>query len=168
MAEARTDIVSCLSHVERLNLQGTTIESHVTAHLLATVCAAFESEFQRLALARIGAQADQHVAAFLKTAVERTWRGLRMSDIAGFLAHFDEGVKGAFQRDLLGDPGAIAFSNIVTARHRSSHGESFEMTLRELLDSYDKSGRVLEVAFNALTSAGQVPPLDQSASASEG
>jgi hypothetical protein len=77
---------------------------------------------------------------------------LRLSDIAGFLAHFDEGVKQTFRAGTLGDPSAIAFSNIVTARHDSAHGKSFQMTLRELLESFDKANRVLEIGMQALTS----------------
>jgi hypothetical protein len=126
--------------------------------LLATVCAAYEGEFQRLALDRIGPQADPHVAAFLSTAVEKTWRGLRLSDIAGFLAHFDEGVKLTFKAGTLGYPSAIAFSNIVTARHDSAHGKSFQMTLRELLESFDRANHVLEIGMQALTSVAESDP----------
>lgn len=151
MAEARLDIAACLEHVDRYGLQGTAIETHLTAHLLATVCSVYEMEFQRLALSRLGAPADSQVEAFLAAAVERTWRGLKLDDVAGFLAHFDESVKLEFKKGTLENPAAIAFSNIVTARHRSAHGLPFEMTLAELLFSFDKAGGILEIGMRALT-----------------
>jgi hypothetical protein len=151
LPEARTDIESCLHHISEHDLQGTSIEQHLTAHLLATVCAVYESEFQRVALERLGKQVDPYVASFLKAAVERTWRGLRLDDVAGFLAHFDQAVKTSFKKGLLDNPSAIAFANIVTARHNSAHGLPFEMTLAELLESFDRACGVLEVGMLALT-----------------
>ncbi len=149
--EARSDIAACLDHVNRHALQGTAIEQHLAAHLLATVCAVYEKEFQKLALARLGTPADAQVAAFLNAAVERTWRGLKLDDVAGFLAHFDESVKLDFKKGTLENPAAIAFSNIVTARHHSAHGLPFEMTLAELLTSFDKAKDVLDIGMRALT-----------------
>ena len=160
ITELHREIGLCQKHVEAQRLEGSSIEMYLTAHLMALACATFETDFKRLALQRIGTQTDPFVATFLEAAVEKTWRGLRLNDLAGFLAHFDKSVKETFKQDTLNTPAAQSFTNIVINRNRAAHGEHFNMTLRELAQSLVSAESVLNVALHALTSRS----LDQASS----
>lgn len=136
-----------------LHLSSGDVESEVkdllTRALLILICAEFERKIKELVKEKCQSIADDQVRQFAQNSTERMFRGLKIGDLAGLLAHFSREYKLQFDNN----PDETAknmYSSILTNRNAIAHGGESVATFQDVKRYYKKAHFVLDWFERAL------------------
>ncbi len=144
-----TIIKTCENHILTTNTGGTEIESVITKYLLIYICGVYEIEIKKMLVERAARAKDQEITSFI-TNVTKTFRNLKIRDIKGILKYFSDSYKQTFASKIDNTEAEARYSNIVQNRHSIAHGIDINITLLELVESYNKADAVLDAIKEAL------------------
>lgn len=142
-------IDDCRIHLTNNNAFGTEIEAYLTRYLLILISATFEEEIEKIITKRISKANDRHIESFAKSTLNKVFRSVFTSEIAGLLGQFGPDYKTRFQ-NRLNDDTVSAYNNIIRNRHITAHQSGPNITFRELVDSYEKAHSVLDAISDTI------------------
>ena len=140
----------CESHLKSTKSEQTEVESYLTQYLLVLICATFEEEIERILLRRSDKIADTHIKSFFQHCIDKTFRSIKSSEIAGILGKFGDDYKTNFQSKANGTIEETFFNNIVINRHSTAHTSGTALTFNELIEYYNKGHVILDYLNEAL------------------
>lgn len=144
------EIDSCRAHIATTTAGGSEVEAFLTRYLLVRIYAAFEEQIESLLASRIATTADRPVQEFAKHCVDKVFRSIKISEIAGLLGKFGPTCKAEFSSRVTGTVAETMFGNIVLNRHQVAHQTPPAMTLEELVRAYEEAHKVLDAIDEAL------------------
>lgn len=136
-------IDDCRIHLTNSNAFGTEIEAYLTRYLLILISASFEEEIEKIITKRISKANDRHIESFAKSSLQKTFRSIYTSEIAGLLGRFGPDYQTRFQFRLNAESVTV-YNNIIRNRHITAHQSGSNITFKELVDSYEKAHSVLD------------------------
>lgn len=145
-------ITICDNHLKSTNSQQTEVESFLTRYLLVLICATFEEEIENILLKRSDSLSDIHVKSFFKHCIDKTFRSIKSSEIAGILGKFGDDYKEAFNNKANGTIEETFYNNIVVNRHSTAHSTGATITFSDLVQYYEKGHIILDYLDEALNS----------------
>jgi hypothetical protein len=166
---------TCEKHLVETGALNTEVDSILTSYLCTVIYAAMEQEARRIVAERAAqGTSDQYAARFVRAAVTRLVRSIKVSELAGAVGIFDPGCKVAFH-DGIDSEMAAAWDNILLNRHGVAHEDGQDddedsavshMTFRELQGQYQLALQVLDalagsVAWPLVGAADSVGAPDQ-------
>lgn len=143
-------IANCKQHLNSTGAEQSEIESYLTRYLLILICASFEEEIEKILLRRSDRINDNHVKSFFQHCIDKTFRSIKSSEIAGLLGRFGTDYKETFQSKANGTVEETFYNNIVVNRHFTAHSTGASITFRELVDYYEKGHVILDYIDEAL------------------
>lgn len=143
-------ISTCEQHLIQTNSHQTEIESFLTRYLLVLICATFEEEIEKILLRRSDRINDNHIRSFFQHCIDKTFRSIRSSEIAGILSKFGNDYKEAFQNKANGTVEETFYNNIVINRHSTAHSTGTSITFNDLVAYYEKGHLILDYLNEAL------------------
>lgn len=143
-------ISACEQHLNQTNSHQTEIESYLTRYLLILICASFEEEIERILLNRSDRINDNHIKSFFQHCIDKTFRSIKSSEIAGILSKFGNDYKEAFQSKANGTIEETFYNNIVINRHSTAHSTGTSITFNDLVAYYEKGHLILDYLNEAL------------------
>lgn len=145
-------ISTCEQHLSSTGAGQSEIESYLTRYLLILICATFEEEIKNILLKRSELIDDQHIKSFFQHCINRVFRSIKSSEIAGILGCFGSDYKELFQEKANGTIEETFYNNIITNRHFTAHSTGALITFRELVNYYEKGHLILDYLDEALCS----------------
>lgn len=140
----------CEQHLVSTNSARTEIESYLTRYLLILICATFEEEIEKILLKRSERISDNHIKSFFQHCIDKTFRSIKSSEIAGMLGRFGSDYKENFQRRANGTIEETFYNNIVINRHSTAHSGGASITFSDLVNYYDRGHLILDYLDEAL------------------
>ncbi len=137
-------ILTCEQHLIQTNSHQTEIESFLTKYLLILICATFEEEIEKILLSRSDRINDNHIKSFFQHCIDKTFRSIKSSEIAGILGKFGNDYKEAFQNKANGTVEETFYNNIVINRHSTAHTSGALITFNDLVSYYEKGHLILD------------------------
>lgn len=147
-------LADCKLHLTSTNKYGTEIEHYLVNYVLAIVYAEYEKQIREIIKKRGAQGVHAHVAAYISSAVEKTTRSIKFTDLSGFLAQFDPSCKEAFQA-ATDDQQLAAWDTLLKNRHELSHGSGSQLTMAEVQGFYGQTSQVL-VEFETAIWSGYI------------
>jgi hypothetical protein len=139
----------CQKHLSTTNSNDTEIDSFLTRYLLVYICGEYEKEIKEIIKRRVDKTDDKELASFVAEKVDV--RSLRISDIKGnILKPFSEKCVKFFDSKIRGGDSEIKYQNIVENRNLVAHGETVNMTFKELNESYKLATDVVKAISDAI------------------
>ena len=138
----------CESHLSSGDVK-IEVKDLLTRALLILICAEFERKIKEMVKEKCQSIADDQVRQFAQNSTERMFRGLKISDLAGLLAHFSTEYKRQFDNNP-DDEARTMYSNIITNRNQIAHGGESAATFQEVKRYYEKAHFVLDWFQKAL------------------
>lgn len=139
----------CQKHLATTNSNDTEIDSFLTRYLLVYICGEYEKEIKEIIKQRVAKTGDKELASFV--AEKGDVRSLRISDIKGnILKPFSEKCMKSFDSKIKGKDSEIKYQNIVENRNLVAHGETVNMTFKELNESYKLATDVVKAISDAI------------------
>lgn len=151
MALADLDVIFdiCQKHLAITNSNDTEIDSFLTQYLLVYICGEYEKEIKEIIKRRVDKTGDRELASFV--AEKGDVRSLRIGDLRGnILKPFSDKCAKLFDSKIKGTDSEIKYQNIVENRNLVAHGESVNMTFKELSESYRLATDVVKAVSDAI------------------
>src|SRR6185369_11053905 len=141
----------CERHLVSTDSFGTEIDAILTAYVSAVIYSAFEAQARSIIANRgAGDGTDPYLANFSRLASLRLIRSIKIGDLAGMAANFDQSCKTLFH-ELLDDQAKAAWDSIVGNRHGLAHEDDgrknapiTNLTFRELREIYPLALTILD------------------------
>ena len=143
------DIEYCVRYLEKSQNKDPQIQNFLTRYLLIQINGEYEKEIKRIISKRSLKPGDKELAAFIDETVDKI-RNFRLSDIKGVLNKFDSRRGNLFESWTGDSEDASMYSNIITNRHLSAHGETTQMTLDEVIIAHKKAKTIIKLFQTAL------------------
>lgn len=143
-------ISTCEQHLSSTGAGQSEIESYLTRYLLILICATFEEEIEKILLKRSEQINDAHIKSFFQHCIDKTFRSIKSSEIAGILGKFGSDYKQTFQDKANGTIEETFYNNIVINRHFTAHSTGASITFSELVNYYEKGHLILDYLDEAL------------------
>jgi hypothetical protein len=106
------------NHLDSTNSRNTEIESYLVGYLIVLVIAEYEVLLEKIIERRADRIQDSHVQSFVKVAVDKLTRSIKIGEVSGLLGHFGGTYKKSFQDANLKAPKAVTYyDNIMENRH---------------------------------------------------
>ncbi|MBI5789393.1 MAG: hypothetical protein HZA78_11115 [Candidatus Schekmanbacteria bacterium] len=141
-------IVTCQNHLSKNPAIEPEIEAFLTEYLLILICAEFEAEVKKIIVKRSSLANDPILTKFVDSFSQGLVRSIQISELEGLLNKFGAEYKKKFQERLNDkEENKTRFSSIIANRHKVAHkaGTKSQMTLPELIESYNKGNIVLDI-----------------------
>jgi hypothetical protein len=143
---------TCKKHLDSTNSRNTEIESFLVGYLIVLVIAEYEVLLEKILAKRADRIKDAHVQSFVKVAVDKLTRSIKIGEVSGLLSHFGSDYKKAFVDANQKTPTAMTYyDNIMANRHLVAHQTGTTMTLLELETAFIESKIVFQTLADALT-----------------
>ncbi|HEU5221712.1 MAG TPA: HEPN domain-containing protein [Candidatus Nitrosotalea sp.] len=143
------DIAHCVKYLEKSQNKDPQIQNFLTRYLLVQINGEYEKEIKRIVSKRSLEPGDGELAAFINETVDKI-RNFRLSDIKGILNKFDSRRGDLFESWTGDSEDASMYSNIITNRHWSAHGQTIQMTLEEVIYAHKKAKTIIKLFQSAL------------------
>lgn len=147
-------IQTCQLHVDSLTQRDPKIESYLTSYLLILIAIHFEKEIKQMVIRGVSTKnGGKKLNYYLYKTSGSMLRGLKTGQLSEYLGNFGDKCKNNFasQCSEKGRAQAItAYNNIITNRHNAAHQETISMTLKEVIESYEKGNVILDLISESL------------------
>ncbi len=152
MKLARIDkaIEDCQIHLTNSNAFGTEIEAYLTQYLLILISATIEEEIEKIVAMRASKTKDWHIESFVNSACGDMYRSYSSGTIAGLLGRFGSDYKEKFKYKVGGLKAQQLYDNIISERHDTAHKSGSNITLHELVNSYEEGHIVLDAFYEIM------------------
>src|SRR5262245_2289699 len=108
----------CKAHLDATSTRGTEIETYLVGYLIILIIAEYEVRLEKLMEIRTSRVTDVHIQNFMRVAVDRMTRSIKVGEIAGLLGHFGADYKAAFNDAMAALPlAATYYDNVMQNRH---------------------------------------------------
>lgn len=146
-----SQIIICKQHIVNSQSQGTQIEFILVGYILAVTYAHFESiirdSIKERCAAGVDPEADPPASKFVRHAVDRVVRSIKISELSGVLGLFSDTYKQEFQEIMKSDSIAETYyHNLVSNRHAMAHSASANATMKDV-EEWLPSGKAVIEAF---------------------
>ena len=119
--------------------------------LLVVIYSEFEKRFKNIVVKRFSLAQDRSLENYIKSFKRGSIRGLKLSDISGFVGKFGQEhgdkFKGLIQEDGIA---CDMYNSIVIDRHEAAHGSGSSETISGVKKLYDGGHIVLDLFEQAL------------------
>lgn len=144
------DIAYCVKYLNISANRDVQIQNFLTRYLIIQINGEYEKEIKKIISKRASKSGDLELATFINETVDKI-RNFRLSDIKGVLNKFDSRRGDLFEAWIPEkSEDASMYSNIITNRHASAHGEETQMTLNEVISAHKKGKLVIREFQKAL------------------
>ena len=147
--EKKIDI--CQKHI--INIQNEEnsleIESFLVHFLLIEVCSGYEMKMKEIILSKIKQTKDKEVISYVDKSIKKS-RNIKVNKIKEVLNKFNKEYGVKFDSKLKGKESLSNYISIVSNRDASAHGNYNNMTLKELLKSYNSAKEVLNTVKDTI------------------
>ena len=144
LVRTETAFDECEHFLSEASAEGTPIESYLVQYLLACLCAEIQENLRRIAVDHFKRNGDVKLGQFAESVSNsHLIRGVKITNIAGFLGNFGSDVKEAFHSGLK-DREITLYGNVVDARDKVAHGAGATITMKEFRDSLPIGLKVIE------------------------
>jgi hypothetical protein len=117
------------------------------------ICGEYEKLIKSSIVERATSVGDDDLAKYLSTKAFRPIRSLFLSELTdNILKNFGQSYVDSFElkKKTLGDKAITSYSNIVTNRHRTAHGQPINYTFKDLVASTEDSNHVVNALLEVL------------------
>src|SRR5436309_11094933 len=108
-------MATCREHLDATSTRGTEIESILVGYLLTVAYSEYEQAVRAIVVER-GRSGDVHLTAFMEFAALRLIRSIRVGELCGVLAAFDNSCKEAFSAEIVDTRAHAAYDSIINNR----------------------------------------------------
>ena len=147
-------IQACQLHISSLAQRDLKIESYLTSYLLILIAIYFEKEIKQMVTQKvITKNGCRKLNCYFNKTFGSKPRGLKTSQIPDFLGKFGDNCRRNFElkcSERKRAQAVAAYNNIITNRHNAAHQETISMTLKEVVDSYEKGHVILDFISESL------------------
>lgn len=128
------EIALCKQHLHASSSEGTLIESIVVGYILSMFYAITEEAVLNSIYERCRVGMDQPSERFLKHAVRRVVRSIKVTDLSGVLGILCDTYKENFQQEMKRDGGRATtyYDNLLSNRHALVHQASVNATMKDI------------------------------------
>lgn len=139
----------CEHHLTKTGTIGTSVESYLTQHILVIMCAEMQQEIYGIVNQRTAKNIDLPLTKFVSVAQTRMLRSVKTSEIAGFLAYFENEYKDAISKSL-SEQEVSVYNNAVGDRHDVAHKQGANVTFDELKRACSVASKILNTVNTTL------------------
>lgn len=148
---ARTELAleQCSEHLKEVKVEGSPVESYLVQYLLVILCSDIQKSLLDAVAERGTKLPDNGLRNFSNIGAERLLRSVKKHELAGFLEHFGEELKAAFNAAVT-DQEVTQYNQAVDFRHGVAHPTAAASKQWTLADFQFALGHARSVVGKAL------------------